>query len=203
MVAEVDYRLPAEAAHEQTFVMVYEALFPRLCKFAERFVEHEDARDAVQSAMTLIWQRWPVIVVERPGPSFFFHAVRDSIKLAWRGSYREGRKLERYFSHIRNDPPAQPPADAELERAELAAVIDAAVAGLPERCREAFVLVRENEFTYEQAAAAMAVSPLTAKKHMTFAQRALREAITDAGYRDAARAAMKQLPAGPAGENSQ
>jgi len=202
-VADVDMRLPASSEAEQAFVVLYDSLFPRLYKFAGRFLPADDAEEAVQAAMTRIWKDWAVIALDRPDVPFFFHAVRNQIIDARRTAKAQRGVLGEYlYDWTRRSRREQP--DAQLEQAELASIIDARVAGLPERCREAWVLVRDNDFTYERAAAAMAISPTTAKKHMTFAQRALREALTDAGYREVARAvgAARQLPSETKGEDT-
>ena len=200
-VAEVDTRLPASTEAELAFVAAYDLLFPRLCAFAERFLAADDAEEAVQTALTRIWKNWAVISVDRPGVPFFFHTVRNQIIESRRGAKAEQGRLGQYLYDWTGRSRRQQ-ADAQMERAELAAIIDATVAGLPERCREAWVLVRDNRLTYEGAAEAMGIAPTTAKKHMTFAQRALREALTDAGYREAARAS-RQLPSSSEKEGRQ
>lgn len=202
-VGDVDLRFAATSPAEQSFVTTYEILFPRLCRFAERFLPADDAEDAVQTALTRIWSNWEVISLDGPQVPFFFRSVRNEIVSARRGLRAEQRGLGEYLYEWTRRSRRRDAADARLEQAELAAVIDAAVAGLPERCREAWLLVRENDLSYERAAEAMDISMSTAKKHMTFAQNALREALTDAGYRDAARAATtRRLPASTPGEDT-
>jgi RNA polymerase sigma factor (sigma-70 family) len=200
-VGTVDYTLPVTVEQERAFVTLYEALFPRLVAFARRFLEDADAADVVQQTMAEAWDRWPLLSIDRPDAAFFFRAVRNRIANHRRGSHRENRRLAEYLSDLGRRVRKESAPDARLEQAELAAVIEATVAGLPERCREAWLLVRENEFTYKQAADAMEVSMRTATNHLVIASGRLREALTDAGYREAARAAMKQLPRG-AGEDS-
>jgi RNA polymerase sigma-70 factor (ECF subfamily) len=199
LVKTEDYSLGATTAQEQSYRNIYEMLFPRLCDFAERFLDREDARDVVQDAMRDIWERWPIVSAEERTIAFFFRAVRNQIAFYRRSEHRERLRLGRYLRRLTRRSHQRLLPDAQLEREELAAIIDATVAGMPERCREVWVLVRENELTYEQASHAMDVAPLTAKKHMTRAQRILRETLSDAGYRDAA-AVQKKLPPGSSAE---
>ena len=193
-VGTLDYRLHVSSAPEQSFAAVYDTLFPRLCAFARRFLDSADATDVVQDTMADMWRRWDLISMDRPDASFFFRAVRNQIANHRRLQHRENRRLAAYLTDLGRRTRKQSSPDAQLEQAELAAIIDATVAGLSERCREAWVLIRESEFTYQQAAEAMQIGTQAAKNHMTIAQNRLREAFTDAGYREAARAAMKQLP---------
>jgi RNA polymerase sigma factor (sigma-70 family) len=198
-VGTVDYSLPVSSTQEQAFVALYEALFPRLTAFAKRFLDPADAADVVQQTMADTWDRWPVLSIDRPDAAFFFRAVRNRIANHRRSAHRENRRLAQYLTDLGRRSRKESAPDSRLEQAELAAVIEATIAGLPERCREAWLLVRENEFTYKQAADAMQVAERTTTNHLAIANRRLREALSDAGYREAARAAMKQLPRG-AGE---
>jgi RNA polymerase sigma-70 factor (ECF subfamily) len=193
-VATEDYGLTASTAAEKSYCAAYESLFPRLCDFAERFLDPDDARDVVQDTMQELWERWPVISMDRPSIAFFFRAVRNRIANARRSGHRERVRLARYLSSLTRRSRRRTRPDALLEQQELAAVLDAAIAGLPARCREVWMLIRENGLTYEEAADAMDVRAVSAKKHMTRAQALLREALSNAGYHDAALPVRRLLP---------
>jgi RNA polymerase sigma-70 factor (ECF subfamily) len=191
-----EYNLPAITPAERSFVAVYELLFPPLTDFAARYLGRGDAPDAVQEAMFDIWMRWPVVAIDRPGASFFFRAVRNQVALAQRRATREAARLADYL--YRSAPPRiTSPADADLEHAELALVIESTVAAMPQRCREVWALVREHDLTYDQAAESLEISPVSVRRHMMRAQSLLRTALTDAGYRDAALRSPKTLHALP------
>jgi RNA polymerase sigma-70 factor (ECF subfamily) len=65
-------------------------------------------------------------------------------------------------------------ADAELMASDLATAIQAAVEGLPPRCREVFVLLRTQALTYAEVAVILGISPKTVEVHMTRALAVLR-----------------------------
>jgi RNA polymerase sigma factor (sigma-70 family) len=185
VVEPEDYALPAITPEEQSFVAVYELLFPPLVDFAARYLGRADAGDAVQEAMYDIWGRWKDVAAERPGVPFFFRAVRNQVALAQRRAKRAAAHIAEYF-YLAAKPSSTKPADADMERAELAAAIERTLAAMPPRCREVWALVREADFTYAQVGEALELSPVTARRHMMRAQLLLREALTDAGYREAA-----------------
>jgi RNA polymerase sigma factor (sigma-70 family) len=191
-----EYSLPAITPDEQSFVAVYELLFHRLTDFAARYLGLDDAKDAVQDAMLNMWSRWKVVLLDRPGVAFFFRAVRNQMAFA-RRTARRAEDLEAQYAYLSAEPSTTRPADAHIESEELAGVIERGVAHMPERCREVWSLVHEQEFTYKQAAESLELTQTTVRRHMSRAQSFLREALTDAGYHEAALLTAKQLHALP------
>jgi RNA polymerase sigma-70 factor (ECF subfamily) len=68
-------------------------------------------------------------------------------------------------------------ADAQLVRAETVAIVRAAIARLPERCRLVYTLHRESGLTYAEIAEVMEISPRTVDAQMGRALSALRRAL--------------------------
>jgi RNA polymerase sigma factor (sigma-70 family) len=204
LVKVEDYRLPATTEQEQRYEALYRVLYPRLIDYARRFARRADAEDAVHEAMAAIWSRWALIApaIEGEATPYFFAAVRQQIgKMR-----RRKRRTERFLSSGKYDGVSEWSARVakpavELDRTELRKVLDATVAAMPERPRAAWMLVRENELTYEQAAHSLDIAPVSMKQLITRAQRLLREALVEAGYRlstrilaTRSRGSPKQLP---------
>src|SRR3712207_5917254 len=76
------HTLAAVTGEEQGFAAVYELVFPRLCAYAERFLDRDGARDAVQDALVDIWSRWAGLAAEGLPAAFFFGAVRNRVATA-------------------------------------------------------------------------------------------------------------------------
>jgi len=72
-----------------------------------------------------------------------------------------------------------PEAPDRLDAAELSACVNRAVSELPERARQAFLLVRQHHMSYAQAAEVMHISPNTVENHMARAFSGLRAALED------------------------
>ena len=184
LVAVEDYRLPATTEQERRYEELYRLLFPRLLTYARGYVSRDDAEDVVHEAMIDIWWRWALIELEGDPTPFFFAAVRQQIgKLGERAQCHE-RLLSTGDYHGVGEWSVRATAlEAEHDRAELGRIIDSTVAAMPQRPRAAWMLVRENELTYEQAAQSLDIAPVSMKQLITRAQRLLREALVEAGYR--------------------
>ena len=72
--------------------------------------------------------------------------------------------------------PAESP-DQAIAADELSAAIDAAIANLSDRCREVFLLSRQQGLTYSQVADTLQISVKTDEIHMTRALAGLRQAL--------------------------
>ncbi len=184
LVREGDYSLPASTDPEQRFALLYETLFPRLCDLVRQYVRLEDPRDVVHNAMADIWRRWDDLAPHLPGRGFFVRAVLNQILLTKRRKYFDRLRTERFLQHVTAHPPPPPfpAADVALEAASVPAIIDAAVAELPPRCKAVWVAIRQQKLTYEEAAKSLGLELVTVKSHMTRAGNLVREALITAGY---------------------
>jgi RNA polymerase sigma-70 factor (ECF subfamily) len=88
--------------------------------------------------------------------------------------------------------PELPPPDGDAPR-DLGDVRDAIVAQLSPRCREVYLMVNEDGFTYKQVAAALGIGPESVKTYLKRANICIREALVDGGYRVTAGESPKAL----------
>jgi RNA polymerase sigma-70 factor (ECF subfamily) len=185
MVKEEERALRAKTAQERKFAEKYDRLFPRLCDYVARAMGRADAEDIVQNAVYGVWERWPVIEMDNPGQAYFFRAVRNAVVDAVRE--RQPEAAARILDVEIEDVEGGPVPDAVMEAKERVRALDAAIARMPQRVREAWILVRDNECSYHQAAEVMGVQYNTLRNTLAYANQLVREAMTDAGYLEAAR----------------
>ena len=159
------------------FERLFRVHYPAMCGFAARMVGARDiAEDLVQEVFLYVWRNretWE---------------VRTSVKQYLYASLRHGAL--RYLRHervVRLRIPEttmafeRPPrlTDADLESQETIALVQAAIARLPERCRLVYTLHREQGLTYAEVAAVMGISAKTVDVQMGRALKALRRLLTD------------------------
>jgi RNA polymerase sigma-70 factor (ECF subfamily) len=169
----------------QSYAALYQSLFQPLVAFARRYVDRETASDLVHEALTDIWTRWTEGKIGEPSAPYIYRAVRNKIASAREHEYLEGFHLYRFLRQLVRRS-RRKVADVAMERAELSRILDESIAAMPKQCRATWVLIRENGFTYDQAAQSLGISIHGAKANITRAQALLREALTDAGYRESA-----------------
>ena len=182
LVGTVPPTQPAAADLEQLFLEAYRRLHGRVLDHAERFLDPDDARDAVGDAMAALWRRWPTLAPEKRSDKYVFGVVHYCVfaKLRERTALVSlddaEPELDRLATH----------AAAEQGRGDaIADVLDETLAAMPPRRREVFLLVREQSFTYREAAEALGLSEGTINTHMRLVADCLVhniEKLAHAGY---------------------
>jgi RNA polymerase sigma-70 factor, ECF subfamily len=167
------------AGDERAFEAVFRRFNRELYRFAVRMLGSPDeAEDVVQGVFVAIWQNRATWVIRSGLRVYLFTAVRNRVLQQFRNS-RVRRGLEPEILAItgaRLSGPFTSP-EAQVEQVDFAAALATAVAALPPRCREAFMLTREHGLTYAEAGAVMGVSPNTVMVQIGRALATLRRSL--------------------------
>ncbi|CAN5204055.1 RNA polymerase sigma factor [soil metagenome] len=148
---------------------------PRILALAQRMLgDAVEAEDVAQEAMLRAWKQAPRW---QPGKARFdtwLHRVALNL------CYDRLRRRREIPTDVPPDRPDDGPApDRGLLAAELGVRVDAALARLPERQREAIVLCHYQELTNIEAASLMKVSVEALESLLSRGRRALRLALAD------------------------
>ena len=159
-----------EAAFESFFADVYPGLVAFL---GQRTGSAALAEDIAQDAFVALWEHRAGVDPTRSLRAYLYRtALNRAVSLGRR------RRLELRVRHwLRPRPSAGPLPDEAASGDELRVAIRAAVAALPARCREVFLLARDGGMTYAEIALALDVSPKTVENHMGRAFKLLRDAL--------------------------
>ncbi len=185
----------------ELFHALFEMMHGPACDFAEGLTSRDDAEDAVQLALIDVWDTWM-----RRGPGamtkpYFFSIVRNKVRDQQRRQKDErmvrlaDAEAELHLqafrasqSWLRSDTRGDPRGD----------VLDLAIAALPPKRREAFLLAHEHEFTYKEAGTVMRVSEETVRSHVRLATAQVRATFAKQEVRYAEkRQARLPAPAAP------
>jgi RNA polymerase sigma-70 factor (ECF subfamily) len=169
------------AGDEHALEMLFSAYAPDLLAFAySRLGEREVAEDVVHDVFVAVWRgrdRWELTGSLR---AYLFTAVHHRVANARRAVGRSRRAEGTAVSGTTpTDWRARGAADDRLREEDLARAAARAIGALPERNREAYVLVRRHGLTHAEAARVLGVSVKTIEAHMARAVHALRVALVD------------------------
>jgi RNA polymerase sigma-19 factor, ECF subfamily len=164
------------AGDEAEFQALFEEHYDSLCRYVANFLGNRDsAEDVVQGVFARIWQeraRWAVVDIKH----YLYAAVRRRAVSEFRRD--SVRKRAAPFLTIETGMQGNPSAaDAEFEAEELRRRFERALAALPARTREAFVLSRNEGQNYVEVALRMGISQKTVGVHIANALAALRKAL--------------------------
>jgi RNA polymerase sigma-70 factor (ECF subfamily) len=170
----------ARAGDQHAFGEIFAEYYPRLVAFARAALKDgrvEVAEETVQDVFLEIWSRRKTWTIERSLAAYLFRAVRNRIS-----SERRTLRLEQGYAAtiVREiDPATTAKADDHLDEAELEAALAGALAVLPERARQVFLLNRREHLSYAEIGVVLGIAVKTVEMHMARALKALRASLAD------------------------
>jgi RNA polymerase sigma-70 factor (ECF subfamily) len=155
------------------FEAIFRAHYDGLVRFAARIVSSPElAEELVQDVLLKVWIRRDQLVASPDLKTYLFRATYNHAL-----NHIRRRRLERLWRSTLppEEPSVAPSAGDDATETELA--IRRAVAALPDRCREVFVLSREHGMSYAEIAATLGISIKTVETQIGRALKALRAAL--------------------------
>jgi len=174
--AERDWVARVRAGDQAAFEAMFRAHYDGLCRSVASYLGSRDAaEDVVQGVFVRLWRdraEWAVTNLRH----YLYTAVRRSATSHFR-HVAVRRRAAPVLALETIDRTELTSADGEFEAEELRHRVERALAGLPPRTREAFVLSRGEGLSYNEVAVRMAISPKTVGVHIGRALAFLRRTI--------------------------
>jgi RNA polymerase sigma-70 factor (ECF subfamily) len=160
-----------------SFEMLFRSHFSGLCFFAQKYVkDFEVSREIVQDAFLSLWEKREIIDMDRPVKSYLTMVIHNKCT----NYLRDNRKFDQNILNIENllDVPEYEGADTMVED-ELRIKINSAIAELPDKCREVFVMNRYENFKYQEIADKLEISVKTVETQMSKALQHMRVRLAE------------------------
>jgi RNA polymerase sigma-70 factor (ECF subfamily) len=160
------------AGDRDAFEAVFRAQYGKLADYARGLVGSRDAaEDVVQEVFVALWTHRDRISTPDNLVGYLYRSVRNRGLNFLRhqrlvGGWRARRAAE--------ENPEAPPADRDVENAEIAHAVRQAVKLLSPRCREVFELSRDRGLTYPEIAETLGISIKTVETLMGRALKGVR-----------------------------
>ena len=169
------------AGDERGINMLFATYFTPLCQVAFRIVHNQQAaKDVVQDVFVRLWTNREKIHIQTSVLGYLKQSVTNASidnqrrayearKVQWDTSQGlEGATVQTATAHVEHD----------VEAKETAALVERAIAQLPERCRLVFILSRQQGLSYKQIAEKLEISPKTVENQMSKALKTLRKTLS-------------------------
>lgn len=165
--------------------MAFDELFriygPRLCSYAYRLTQSRDiAEELVQDVFLNIWAHRDERQIDESVSTYLFRSVRNRAFNYIRHERIARRFVERstvgYWS---SEAQSHESNEAAITQTEIQVAIQRAIAALPERSREIFLLNREQGMTYANIAEMLDLSVKAVEYHMGRALAFLRRQLVE------------------------
>ncbi len=152
---------------------------PMVSFAAGRLGNQDAAEDLVQEAFVRVWEHREQLRADTSPRAYLYRVLRNLIT----DDHRRQRLRDRWAETRRRQPEPEAPSPALLlEADQLAVAAKRAIAALPERRREVFVLAHLHGLSYKEVATALGITRRTVANHMSLALKELRGDL--AGFLD-------------------
>lgn len=146
-----------------------------LVTYAARLLgDWESAQDLAQETFVRIWERREAWSAEGSVQALLYQIIRNLALDELKSVARRSQYIERYAGKSTRLPTT--PVE-EIERTQLESAFVDALAALPERRREVYVLARVEGFSYSHIAQVLGISPQTVANHLSAALASLRKQL--------------------------
>jgi len=144
------------------FESCFRTYYKQLVVFAYKMVHRQDvAEDMVQQVFLSVWEHLEQMDMDKGILSYLYQSTRNRC-LNHLNSAHQSSTMH-VEEHVDQYPAA---TDRGLETKELFLQIKEAIQELPEKCREVFLLSREQGLTYKEIAATLDISVKTVENQM-------------------------------------
>jgi RNA polymerase sigma-70 factor (family 1) len=156
--------------NEAAFTCIYNRYWKFLFTASYNALRHkEDSMDVCQSVFLWVWENRQVITIRSNLQAYLYTAVKYKIaNLIRNGKVRETLLDDMLAADISAD------EHIELEVKELKHFIAQLINELPEKCREVFLLSRDEHLSHKQISERLGISEKTVDDHITRALKKLR-----------------------------
>jgi RNA polymerase sigma-70 factor (ECF subfamily) len=162
---------------DQAFELLFRSHFRELCLLSVRYVKDmEVSREIVQDSFMSLWEKRAIIDPSRSAKAYVATTVRNKSL----NYLRDNRKFDSGLLGIEKlYPEEQSEISDPLVADEIRRKIRAATESLPEKCREVFVMNRNEQLKYHEIADKLGISVKTVETQMSKALQHMRDHLKE------------------------
>jgi RNA polymerase sigma-70 factor (ECF subfamily) len=159
------------------FEALFKTHFAGLCRFANKYVEDYDAsKDIVHAVFVNLWNKRDTIDANTSLKSYLFTSVHNRCL----NHIRDQKKLVHHELPLEQTDMLNFVESRDfVEENETIDRINEAIAALPDKCREIFVMSRFDELKYREIAEKLDISVKTVETQVSRALKQLKESLKD------------------------
>ncbi|SFC68225.1 RNA polymerase sigma-70 factor, ECF subfamily [Parapedobacter composti] len=168
-----------EVLFEQLHKSSWSMLFQLACK---KVGDRDEAYDLLQELFVELWNKRDVFPLNNLSPAWLKKRLWYKLITYFRTQGFHRRHLEDFRRFMALEYPAVQPDESSVKLAEsqfeiIMEAVELAVAQMPDRMQEVFLLNRERHFSIDEIAQHLGLSPNTVRNHLHAAMKRLRKSL--------------------------
>jgi len=164
--------------NQREFQEIYHQHFNGLANYAYAVLKDKDAaKDVVQDVFLDLWNKRETLSIKTSLEAYLVRAVKfKSIDFI-----RKDKTKQQYVANMTPSsvPLTEDDSNDEEQTTKRKKQLSYAIAQLPTKCRQVFLLSRLNGYTYKEIAEEMDISPKTVENQISRALKLLRQKLSD------------------------
>lgn len=165
------------------FKIMYKKYFKILHAYSFRIVLNKEvAEDIVQEVFLLCWDRRKSIDITIPMKSYLYTLTRRKSIDFLRNSENKNLPFSAIETHLDYFFFETLAFDDRIDMQEIERVIEKAVALLPPKCKDVFLLSRESDLKNKQIAESLNLNVKTVEKHISKALKQIKLSLEEGGF---------------------
>jgi RNA polymerase sigma-70 factor (family 1) len=162
------------------FQVVFRTWYNPLCNYAFTFTKDADAsEDLVQDLFIKIWEQRRGLLKEASIRYYLFTAVRNNC-ITWLRRQKQSATIQ-LTGYESISVTMDYPEEVIGEKRDEKLLLEQAIARLPPKCKEIFLLSRFGKLSYKEIAANLDISPKTVENQLGKALKMLRAFLKESG----------------------
>ena len=162
------------------FQLVFRTYYNLLCNYAFTFTKDEDAsEDLVQDLFIKIWEQRRGLLKEASIRYYLFTAVRNNC-ITWLRREKQSATIQ-LTGYETISTTTDYPGELMDEEKDEKILLEQAIAQLPPKCKEIFLLSRFGKLSYKEIATNLDISPKTVENQLGKALKMLRAFLKESG----------------------
>jgi RNA polymerase sigma-70 factor (ECF subfamily) len=166
-----------KSGNTKVFETLFKQWYAPLCRYANSMLhDEEEAEDIAQKTFCKLWDTHEKLEIHTSVKSYLYKMVHNACLNIIKQRQIQSEHHEQIACcsvSVENN------VEHSIAFKELSRQIEVAIAALPERCREAFLLSRMQHLSYVQIAQEMQISPNTVETQIVKALKMLRISLRD------------------------
>ena len=167
---------------EAAFEVVFNLYYPRLVYFAKEYVVYEEAKNLVQDAFVVFWEKGPAVLNESQLQSYLYTTVKNSCLMQLRHKKVKDNYIEKSKENIQNKiylSALEQIDTSAMAFQEIETIIENTLADMSPRCREIFILSRFEGKKNHEVADKLNISVKAVEAQITKALKMFKIALKD------------------------
>jgi RNA polymerase sigma-70 factor (family 1) len=162
------------AGDPSMFQVIFNEYYPALTVFARKFlVDNDMAKEVVQDMFVQLYEKRESLIIQTSLKSYLYQSVRNGCL----NRIKQDKIHQKHHEEILKSGQEDIEWTDQMEQTELEKKVYSIISGLPPKCRQVFLLSRQEDLSNREISEKLSISIRTVETQISKALKVLREQV--------------------------